>query len=221
MSTVLAVVALLALAAASAALAHIGLLTETRADGGRYIATAVVAPLYALALLLAYGLALARGGLAPLGLPGHPVLRGLLVLLGVLAAAAVAVVAVGMLPGRNEAASAIGWRRLVWALLLAALWLGALLANFPQLLSGWRAAAMRSLAWVLLMVAVAGAALLLQQGRAALAERAAARARDLPAAAPAAESGNHSGNDSGNDRANDRGAGGVSAEARRAGSPPR
>ena len=51
--------------ALSVLLAKIGLLTETRADGGRYIATFFIGMPYLVAVLWAFGVALARGGFVP------------------------------------------------------------------------------------------------------------------------------------------------------------
>lgn len=180
MSTFLGVLCLLAIAALSVLLARIGLLTETRADGGRYIATALFAAPYLVALLLGHLVALARGGFAPLWPGGPPVVRGLLVLALALGAAAVAIVAVGMLPGREEAASAILARRLVWIALLTLLMAAVLLAMFPAASGAWGVRGLRVAMASMLIVSVIGAVLLIGQARRAEAERAAARDRPIP-----------------------------------------
>ena len=137
MSTILGAIGLLALVITSALLVHIGLLTETRADGGRYIATVVVGVPYLAAVLLACIVALARGGFVPVWPGGASLLRGLLILVAASCAAAVVVVAVGMLPARGEAASAILARRLIWGATMGLLIVLAAVA--ACLVPGWRA----------------------------------------------------------------------------------
>lgn len=179
-STILGVIALLAMLATSLVLLKIGLNRETRADGGRYIATAVTALPYLLAVLLGVGVALARGGFVAAWPGAVPPVRGLLVLLLALAATLVVVAGVGMLPGRSEAASAILLRRGVWGSLMALLLLVAAVAMFPGLAGNRQAALLRVSGALMGVVAVGGAALLWQQGRAALAEREAERHRAIP-----------------------------------------
>lgn len=180
MSTVLGVIGLLALAALSVLLAKIGLLTETRADGGRYIATFFIGMPYLVAVLWAFGVALARGGFVPAWPGGPALLRGLLILAGALCAAAVVVVAVGMLPGRGEAASAILARRLIWGTSMSLLILLAAIATFPALAGTWHGPLLRAALAVLAVVVLVGALVLVHQGRAAKAAREAARDRPIP-----------------------------------------
>ena len=180
LSTILGLIALLLMVATSVLLLKIGLNRETRADGGRYIATAVFALPYLLAVLLAFGVALARGGFVSAWPGAAPLVRGLLVLLLALAATLVVVAGVGMLPGRGEAASAILLRRGIWGSLMAMLLLVAVVAVFPSLAGSRQALLLRVVGALTVVVAVGGAALLWQQGRTALAEREAARHRDYP-----------------------------------------
>ncbi len=179
-STILGVIALLAMGATSLAMLKIGLHRETRADGGRYIATAVFALPYLLSVLLAFGVALARGGFVSAWQAAAPPLRSVLVMLLALAAALVVVAGVGMLPGRGEAASAILLRRGVWGSLMAMLLVAAVVAMFPSLTGSRQALMLRAVGALAGIVAIGGAAVLWQQGRAALAEREAARTRDFP-----------------------------------------
>ena len=180
MSTILGAIGLLALVITSALLVHIGLLTETRADGGRYIATVVVGVPYLAAVLLACIVALARGGFVPVWPGGASLLRGLLILVAASCAAAVVVVAVGMLPARGEAASAILARRLIWGATMGLLIVLAAVATFPALAGAWHGALLRGALALLALVTVVGALVLLQQGRDAKAAREAARDRPIP-----------------------------------------
>ncbi len=180
MSTVLGVIGLLALAALSVLLAKIGLLTDTRADGGRYIATFFIGMPYLVAVLWAFGVALARGGFVPVWPAGPALLRGLLVVVAALGAAGVVLAAVGMLPGRGEAASAIAARRAIWACLMTLLLLATAIATFPAAARGAHAPLLRGVLALMVVVALVGVAVLLQQGRAAKAARQAERDRPIP-----------------------------------------
>lgn len=106
-STIIGTLGLVAMAVAGALLASIGKNTGTRADGGRYLGTALVAAPYLLSVMITYVTALVRGGFATAWPTEHPVSRNVLAIGVALLAASVAVAAVGILPERDEPAAEI------------------------------------------------------------------------------------------------------------------
>ena len=165
---------------ASGYLLHIGASTSTRADGSRYIGTALVGAFYLAAVMFTYITALSRGGFTAAWPVAHPTLRAALVLAVVLIAVAVTVVAVGMLPEQDEPASQMLWRRMIWTMLLALLLIIAGLAMFPK---PWLGPALRLLfagAPVLLTAAALSGCVLWYQIRASNARQQAERERPIP-----------------------------------------
>lgn len=129
----LAVPALGVAALAGLALMLIGLSNEAGRDGGRAVAAFLAAAPFALALLLAGGVALARGGFDWIGLPRPATV--LLVLVALAAAAGLSALSAALrLEPASQAPWALlplrGWLHLVWPPLLVA---GLALALWPTL----------------------------------------------------------------------------------------
>lgn len=155
--SILGVLTLVGMAVCGGLLLHIGMEADHRNGIGRWLGLALVAVPYLLSVLLAFGLAWARGGFIAVWPEGRPWLRAAVLLAVALASAAVLVALAGVPPLHDDAALAAGLRRVVGAGLCVLLPVVGGLALFPGRHRA-RAPVGRA-AWALLaFFAVAGAA---------------------------------------------------------------